>query len=178
MASPLAALLASDGLAAEYETDERWVEFVEHVVETLDVGPGTSVFDVGCGAGAFLFPLSQNGYLIGGTDPSAERIARAAATMPEGRFRIGRPADVDPADAWDVVMASRGFAGCDSRDDVRALLARMVAKATHAIAVLRIEENAATLDRTAVLRLLAEIGVSAVQFEDTADGHLHVFARV
>ena len=43
-------------------------ELAEHVAETLDIGPGTRVFEVDCGDGAFLLPLYQNGYVVGGID--------------------------------------------------------------------------------------------------------------
>jgi SAM-dependent methyltransferase len=163
-------------------TEVRWRDFVEHVVETLDVGPGTRVWDVGCGAGAFLYPLWENGYVVGGVDPAPELIERARAAMPQGVFVVGAPTALDPADPWDVVVASRGFGGLADVDAARRVLARMAAKATHAIAVLSVAEEEvgreSVVGRNAMLRMLAEIGLTAVQFEEAAGGRFHVFARV
>ncbi len=92
------------GVAAGRVSEDAWRDFVERIVETLDVGPGTSVFDVGCGAGAFLFPLAENGYLVGGLDPSPALIARAKAAMPEGRWQVGSVETLDPA--------NRGTSSC------------------------------------------------------------------
>jgi hypothetical protein len=76
------------------------------------------------------------------------------------------------------VVESRGLADCGDVEDLRGLLARMAAKATHAIALLRVDENnTLNVGRAGLLRLLNEIGVSAVQFEETGD-RLSVFARV
>ena len=176
--SLLGSLLAADAPAGDGYDDETWTDFVEHVVEMLDVGPGTSIWDAGCGAGSFLYPLSLNQYVVGGVDPSAARLARARSAMPGGRFEVGPSIDFNPAEPWDVVVSSRGLTGCRDVDDVRGLLARMAAKATHAIALLRVDEKEAPkVTRATLLRLLAEIGVSAVQFED-ARGRLSVFARV
>ena len=176
----LEVLLAADPVPGG--TDEpAWRALVEHAAEMLDVGPGTSVFDVGCGAGAFLFPLWQNGYLVGGLDPSTALIGLARKAMPDGLFGVGSPLDLDPAEAWDVVVASRGLPAFAGRDDARAWLARMVAKATHGVAVLHAAEGASRgpgLARSDVLRMLAEIGVSAVQFEAAPGGRFHVYARV
>jgi trans-aconitate methyltransferase len=170
-------LLTADGLIDEGFDEETWLSFVERVAETLNIGPGTRVWDATCGAGSFLYPLHLNGYMVGGTDASGDALALARDAMPGGHFVVGDPTDLDPAEPWDVVVASRGLASCETHDETRALLARMVAKATHAIAVLRIDEvHGRAPDRTTLLRLLAEIGVSSVQFE--GDGRLNVYARV
>ena len=171
-------LLDADGLTRAGFDEPRWFRFVEHVVETLDVGTGTRIWDAGCGAGSFLYPLSLNSYLVGGVDPAAERIALAREAMPQGRFEVGSALEFNPAEAWDVVVASRGLADCRDLEDLRGLLARMAAKAMHAIALLRVDEdNALNVGRAGLLRLLNEIGVSAAQFEET-DDRLSVSARV
>ena len=164
-------------VAAGRVAEEAWRDFVERIVETLDVGPGTSIFDVRCGAGAFLFPLTENGYLVGGIDPSQTLIARAKAAMPEGRWSVGAAETVDPGEAWDVVVSVSAFERFKDLNEARGVLARMTAKATHAIAVLDVpdpegrsasNDPAATLafDRGWMLHALAEIGASAVQIED------------
>lgn len=173
--------MAAGGLG-DVEDEPAWRAFVEHVVETLDVGPGTRVWDVGCGAGAFLFPLWENGYVVGGVDPSATLIARARVAMPEGHFVVGPVRELNPDEASEVVVASGGLAGCADMDQVRGVLARMAAKATHAIAVLRVNESeegeGPVLDRARMLRMLAEIGVTAIQFEEAAPSFFNVFARI
>lgn len=172
-------LLDADGLTQAGYDEDRWFRFVEHVVETLDVGPGTKVWGAGCGAGSFLYPLSLNGYVVGGIDASAERIALARSAMPQGKFAVGSSLDFNPAEPWDLVVSGRGLSDCRDVNEVRGLLARLAAKATHAIALLRVDEDAGPgVGRARLLRLLNEIGVSAVQFESAADARLHVFARV
>ncbi|MCC7032981.1 MAG: hypothetical protein IT179_09140 [Acidobacteria bacterium] len=121
--SPLEVLMDADGTIVA-ATEAEWRDFVEHVVETLDVGPGTGVWDVGCGAGAFLYPLWENGYVIGGTDEAAALVDAARAAMPEGVFGAGAPTSLDPANPWDVVLASRGFRGPADVAAVRSVLTR------------------------------------------------------
>lgn len=176
----LAELLEADGRARSGYDADTWSAFVEHVAETLDIGPGTRVWDVACGAGSFLYPLSLNGYVVGGTDASAERIDLARRAMPEGRFAVGVASDVvEPPGSWDVVLASRGCASCGDFDQLRALLTRMVATATHALALLDVDETEAPhVDQGRMMRLLAGAGASAVQFETGLAGRWHVYARV
>jgi len=151
-------------------------EFAEYVAETLDIGPGTEVFEVACGAGGFLIPLHDNGYLVGGLDADAALIAAAQSAMPGGRFLVGAPAELDPAQQWQVVVC-RAFGTFPDTGYARGVLARMTAKATHAVAILDVPEE--RFDRRWILRALAEIGVSAVQMEAVRnDGGIEGEARV
>jgi hypothetical protein len=153
-------------------------ELAEYVAETLDIGPGTRVFEVDCYNGELLFPLYSNGYVVGGTDADPEAIAHALAAMPEGLFSVGAASALDPAVPWDVVIC-RSLAGLSAEalakaeapdlDYVRGLVARMFAKATHGIALLNVAER---LHRP-LLHALAEVGAKAIQIDGS-----NVFARV
>ena len=143
-------------------------ELAEYVAETLDIGPGTRVFEVDCGDGAFLFPLYSNGYIVGGTDGDPRAIERALEAMPEGLFTVGMASALDPAMPWDVVVC-RSFSGAPDLDYMRGLLARMFAKATHAIALLNVPEKS----HQPMMHALAEVGAKAIQIEGN-----NLFARV
>jgi hypothetical protein len=144
------------------------VSLSEYVAETLDIGPGTRVFEVDCGDGDFLFPLYSNGYVVGGTDGDPAAIEHALEAMPEGLFTVGTASALDPAVPWDVVVC-RSLAGAPELDYMRGLLARMFAKATHAIALLNVPEKS----HRPAMHALAEAGAKAIQI----DGN-NVFARV
>jgi SAM-dependent methyltransferase len=152
-------------------------ELAEYVAETLDVGPGTRVFEVDCGNGELLFPFHANGYIVGGIDGDAAAIAQAIAAMPEGIFQVGMAAALDPAVPWDVVLC-RSFAGAPDEAYMRGLVARIFAKATHAIALLDVPDAR----RAWMLHALAEVGAQAIQIEEpkfTAKTNVfNVFARV
>jgi hypothetical protein len=138
------------------------LSLAEHVAETLDIGPGTRVFEVDCGRGEFLLPLHQNGYIVGGTDLDGEAIKDAIAAMPDGLFQLAAATALDPAVPWHVVIC-RSFSGATDLDYMRGVLARMFAKATHAIAVLDVPDER----RKWMLHALTEIGAGAIQFEET-----------
>ena len=140
----------------------------EHVAEVLDVGPGTRIFEVDCGDGALLHPFQQNGYIVGGSDGDPAMIEKALAAMPDGLFTVGMASALDPAIPWDVVLC-RSLAGLPDVDYMRGLVARMFAKATHAVALLNVPEPA----HRPLLHALAEVGAQAIHIEGA-----HVFARV
>ncbi len=68
------------GYEAWYVTPRgRWVAETEFtlLLELLDLPPGASVLDVGCGTGQFTRRLATAGYTATGIDPDLERIAYA-----------------------------------------------------------------------------------------------------
>ena len=138
------------------------------MAETLDIGPGTRVFEVDCGDGALLLPFYENGYVVGGTDGDPAMIERAIAAMPHGLFTVGMAPALDPAVPWHVVLC-RSLSGAPDPDYLRGLVARMFAKATHGIALLNVPEK----HHRALLHALAEVGAKAVQIEKN-----DLFARV
>ena len=144
------------------------LQLAEYVAETLDIGPGTRVFEVDCGRGEFLFPLQQNGYIVGGIDGDADAIKEAIAAMPGGLFHVGMASALDPGVPWDVVVC-RSLAGAPSNDYIRGLVARMIAKATHAIALIDVPEA----HHQPLMHALTEAGAQAIQIEGS-----HLFARV
>jgi 2-polyprenyl-3-methyl-5-hydroxy-6-metoxy-1,4-benzoquinol methylase len=143
-------------------------ELAEHVAETLDIGPGTRIFEVDCYNGELLFPLYSNGYIVGGTDADSEAIAHALSVMPDGVFSVGTASALDPAMPWDVVIC-RSLAGAPDLDYMRGLVARIFAKATHGIALLNVPEK----HHRALLHALAEVGAKAIQIEGN-----NLYARV
>jgi hypothetical protein len=63
--STLSLLLSADGydtLAAI--TPKAWTEHVHHIASRASLRESDSVYDVGCGAGAFLWPFHEKGQLL------------------------------------------------------------------------------------------------------------------
>ena len=144
LGSTLAQLMAADGLDTGFGsvTEEAWRGFVGHVASTLDLEAGTSVFEVGCGAGAFLYDLYVAGCTVAGLDQSAALVSYAAHAMPRGRFTVGEAAAIDPAEPYDVVLSCGVFLYFPSLDYARTVLERMTTKATRAVAILDVPDLA------------------------------------
>lgn len=158
-------------------SDAAFRGFVAEVAEVLELVEGESVFDVCCGAGALLSPLHDAGCRVGGLDPSGDLIATARDLMPEGRWFVGDAAALDPADAYDVVVACGAFQRFPDHEYARGVLARMTAKATRAVAILDVPDAGARAEALALgqapgalaferlwfLRMLDQMGASAIR---------------
>lgn len=143
-ASTLAALMAADGLDTGFGSvsEEHWTSFVRSVETTLRLEPGRSVFEVGCGAGAFLYDLYTRGYHVGGIDRSAALVGYARSVMPNGRFDVAEAAGLGAEERWDAVVACGVFLYFPSLDYASDVIARMVEKARHCVAILDLPDAA------------------------------------
>ncbi|MEV4754937.1 methyltransferase domain-containing protein [Micromonospora sp. NPDC049559] len=84
------------------ETLPEAVRLRERSYELLRVVPGTTVLDVGCGAGRAVAELGARGARAVGVDVREEMVAVARDRWPDGTFRTG--------DAYDLPFADGEFA--------------------------------------------------------------------
>jgi len=76
------------------------------VLERLDPGPGTTLLDVGCGAGLFLSLAAARGADVYGLDAAPGMLAVARERVPHGSFRPGEIEELPYGDAtFDAVTA-------------------------------------------------------------------------
>lgn len=135
--SSLGDLIIADGYNTGYgdlEVD-AWRDFVDRTCDLFELGAGDSLFDVGCGAGAFLHPAQRHGVRVGGIDYSPSRIELARRAMPEGRFELGEAIELDVKPPAEVVLSFGVFFYFPSLDYAREVIARMCQKATCAVGV-------------------------------------------
>ena len=74
------------------------------VLDAAAVGPGTSLLDLGCGAGLFARAAADRGARVTGIDTDPAAVGQAAAEVPDGTFLVGEAADPPPG-RFDVAAA-------------------------------------------------------------------------
>lgn len=142
--SPLAQLLAADGMDTGFGSvgEQAWSRYVVETARTIGIEPGCSVFEVGCGAGAWLYELDCMGCQVAGLDGSAALIGYAQQHLPRGQWTVGDAADLDPQPSYDFVVSSGVFLYFPSLDYARAVLERMVQKARTGLLILDVPDHA------------------------------------
>ena len=142
--SQLAQLMAADGLDTGFGSvsEESWRAFARRTSDALGLHPGDRVFEVGCGAGAFLLDLYERGIHVAGLDQSAALIDMARAAMPNGAFRVADASALDEGTRADVVLACGVFMYFPSLDYARSVIEQMAASASRAVAVLDVPDVA------------------------------------
>lgn len=64
----LESLMKADGFdsgAGSFLVDD-WIEYTQILFKKLEIKKDQSVFDVGCGSGAFIYPLYLQNHTVGG----------------------------------------------------------------------------------------------------------------
>lgn len=139
----LADLLAADGFDTLGHVDvAAWGDYLGDIAARLGIAPGDALFEVGCGAGAFLYPFAQTDHPVGGLDFSPVLIDMARRAMPTGAFVVGEAAalQTEPGDDW--VCANGVFLYFPDPAYAEAVLRRMAAKARKGLAILDVPDLA------------------------------------
>lgn len=77
----------------------------ERVLDAAGVGRGTTVLDLGCGAGAFSRAAAGRGAVVRGIDLDPAAVAWASAEVPEATFSVGDAHDLGDVGSVDVAAA-------------------------------------------------------------------------
>jgi len=150
----LAQLMAADGLDTGYGnvSEESWRAFVRRTAADLALTPGDTVFEVGCGAGAFLYELDALGCAVGGLDRSAALVDAARRAIPRGRFEVGDAASLDATEPADAVVSWGVFLYFPSLPYAARVIEQMAAKARRIVALFDLPDAALREDALAFRR--------------------------
>ncbi|HEX4230546.1 MAG TPA: class I SAM-dependent methyltransferase [Bryobacteraceae bacterium] len=122
--------------------EEDWVRYIDTLVERLKIQPGMSIYEVGCGAGALLFPLYTKGHPVAGVDYAGNLIEIAKQVMPNAAFTAGDALTIESASVHDVVLSQGAFCYFPDLHYAARCLRAMVDKARYAAAVLDVPDLA------------------------------------
>lgn len=76
--------------AATWEGQQGWgIPVYRFVLDRARIGPGTRVFDCGCGAGRFARMAADTGAAVAGIDAAQALLDIAAERTPDADFRVG-----------------------------------------------------------------------------------------
>jgi trans-aconitate methyltransferase len=138
----LGALIKLDGFdtgAGHIEADD-WRTYAARIAEKLGIRDGATIYEVGCGAGAFLYALRERHFLsVGGLDYSAGLIAVASHVMPDGDFKVLEAKAVKTVPQYDYVIANSVF-HYFNLEYAAEVLDRMIKKASFAVAILEVPD--------------------------------------
>lgn len=138
----LATLIKLDGFdtgAGRIESTD-WQAYAEIIAKKLRLKNGDSVYELGCGAGAFLYALRQLYTLkLGGLDYSSALIDAASRAMPDGDFVVKEAKAVKIEPAYDYVI-SNGVFHYFNYDYAAEVVASMIKKSKIAVAIMEIPD--------------------------------------
>lgn len=123
----------SDGTS--FSTDS-WIKYVESFQSMIPIKPSDSVFEFGCGCGAFLTPLYDNGHEVGGVDYSEVLISVAKINMVNAELRLQNVDEPCGAKPYDIVMSHSVFQYFECLEFARIVCQNMLKKSSRKVAIL------------------------------------------
>ncbi|MEK9571861.1 MAG: class I SAM-dependent methyltransferase, partial [Paracoccaceae bacterium] len=138
-------------------TADSWIKYVESFQKIIPIKPSDSVFEFGCGCGAFLTPLYDKGHEVGGIDYSEALISVAKINMVNAEFRLQNANESFGAKKYDIVMSHSVFQYFDSLEFARIVCRNMLEKSSRKVAILDIP-NIQLQRESECARSLVQIG--------------------
>ncbi|WP_414931749.1 class I SAM-dependent methyltransferase [Vibrio europaeus] len=138
----LSELISIDGFDTGYGTikDKYWIDYVNHVKKEMAIRDGSSIYEVGCGAGAFLYDFFKKGHKVGGIDYSASLIEICKKVIKCKDVRVGEALSIQVEDKYDFIVSNSVFFYFPSLEYAEAVLEKMIEKANSGIAILEVND--------------------------------------
>ncbi|MCP2727691.1 class I SAM-dependent methyltransferase [Symplocastrum sp. BBK-W-15] len=171
--SILASLIAADGFDTAYGGIEEsaWIDYIQRLAIKLGISPDDSVFEVGCGAGALLYPFYQQGNPVAGIDYSAKLVKIAKDTMPKAAISLGEAIDISLENQFDIVVSNSVFLYFPNYDYAATVLHNMVKIAKKSIGVFEIPD----LSKKSGALLMRKGMMGEAEYEEKYRGLDHLY---
>lgn len=127
---------------AQSDLNTRNLPAVQEIyAKKMDLQREDDIYEIACGAGAFLYNWSAMGHPVGGCDISEGLLACAKRALPYGIWHLDSAETFQVARRWDHIV-SFGLCMYISPQKLEALIGRMVMKAHHTVSVFDIPDLA------------------------------------
>lgn len=134
--STLETLLNFGGFGSSHisiDSDE-WLRYCNQIRWQLALDEDHSIYEVGCGAGAFLYPFAQTGREVGGCDFSETMLNLARESIPNGKFDLHDASRLN-GKMHDAVVSNAVFNYFPDLQYAAEVVEKMVRKSRHTLLI-------------------------------------------
>ena len=117
-------------------TPDAWLQYIATFQTKIPIDPSDSIFEFGCGCGAFLMPFYEKGHEVGGVDYSEVLISVARTNMINAELRLQNVNEPCGAKFYDIVVSHSVFHYFESYDFARIICRNMIQKSSKKVAIL------------------------------------------
>lgn len=148
-----------------------WVDYLNHITEVLELEDSDSLYEVGCGSGAFLYSYYKRNHRVAGLDFSNDLISIAKKAMPKMTFDTQDAIELKTTEKFDVVLASSVVFYFPSYKYTQKVLELMIKKANKSIAILDVPD----IDTREQCELFRRGTLSESEYKIKYDGLMHLY---
>lgn len=117
-------------------TVEEWLSYTKRLYGLLAIEPGHSVYEVGCGAGAFLYPLYRKGFQVAGLDYSKELVELGNRLIAGEPFICADAENLETREKYDFVISHSIFSYFENLTKAENVITSMIAKCERRVGIL------------------------------------------
>ena len=117
-------------------TVDSWMSYIAMITKELSIQASDTVFEVGCGSGAMLYPFYKAGHGVGGLDYAENLVKKAKEVLPDSDLSACEAIDVDCQKKYDYVIANSMFFYFPDYEYASQVLNKMYEKANKGVAIL------------------------------------------
>ena len=121
-------------------TAESWLAYISLIKKELSIQESDSIFEVGCGCGAILYPLDRDGHKVGGLDFSETLITKAKELLPNADLFSCEASNLETLPMYDYVIANSMFFYFPDFEYATLVLNKMYQKAKKGLAILDVPD--------------------------------------
>ncbi len=139
----LETLLKADGfdIGAGNLDQENWLEFLEKIQSQIIKESCDSIFEIGCGSGAFLYHFYKQEHKVAGLDYSEPLIELAQKAMPNMQFEVAEAINLNTSEKYDSVVSFGVFHYFENLNYADEVLNKMFLKSNKIIAILDVNDK-------------------------------------
>ncbi len=142
-----------------------WVRYVNSFQTTIPINSSDSIFEFGCGCGAFLFPFYEKGHAVGGIDYSEVLINIAKISMAKADLQLQDIQEPTKDKIYDLVLAHSVFQYFESLEFAKSVCYKMLEKSSRKVAILDVP-NKRLQKESEHARSIAQAGYQANNSQD------------
>lgn len=127
-----------DGKTGKIEL-EAWLKYIDYIQDYIEIKDNDSIFEIGCGSGAFLYPFYMKGHDVGGIDYSKTLIT-AARKVWNAPVECMEAINLQTNSKYDVVLSNSVFFYFPNLAYAEQVILKMIAKANRIVAILEVPD--------------------------------------
>jgi len=138
----LESLVKADGFdsgAGSFSIDD-WIDYTNKFYHKLNIKNTDTVYDVGCGSGAFVYPLYLKNHKVGGVDYSMILIDLANTIIKNSDFTNNEAVNIND-EKYDIVVSHSVFHYFKDLNYAKNVINKMISKANKKIAIFDINDK-------------------------------------
>lgn len=169
----LETLIKADGFdsGAGIFTTGDWLLYVNELYAKINIMKNDSIYEIGCGSGAFIYPLFLEKYKIGGLDFSKKLLSLSKMMMPDMCFEHKEAINIDTDKTYDIVLSHSVFQYFDDLDYCKKVIEKMINKSKRKIVILDINDES----KKKKYHKIRMGNMSQKEYEEKYEGLEHLF---